>query len=159
MASAPANPASPAPDDESLASSVAARPDAAKPVNTTGENGDDGVVEAASASSSAVPRPPPTTSPPYWLVQHPHNNVGIAEGAASESRGITMRDNESEDWEGRNSACWARSVEIPDYVVVNGRATNIGAFVVFNIRVQPINVGPTSYTTLHLDNAETRHPM
>lgn len=52
-----------------------------------------------------------------------------------------MRDNESEDWGGRNSACWARSVEIPDYVVVNGSATNIGAFVVFNVRVETINVG------------------
>lgn len=52
-----------------------------------------------------------------------------------------MRDNESEDWSGRNSACWARSVEIPDYVVVNGSATNVGAFVVFIIRVETINVG------------------
>ena len=100
------------------------------------------------ATSSAVSSPPPTSSPPYWLVQHPHNVSGASAESAGESGGIIMRDNESEDWGGRNSACWARSVAIPDYVVVNGSATNIGAFVVFNIRVETINVSdclPTSY--------------
>lgn len=41
----------------------------------------------------------------------------------------------------RNKACWARSVEVSDHVVVNGSATNIGAFVVWNIRVQTLS-GP-----------------
>lgn len=41
----------------------------------------------------------------------------------------------------RNKACWARSVEVTDHVVVNGSATNIGAFVVWNIRVQTLS-GP-----------------
>lgn len=58
-----------------------------------------------------------------------------------------MRDNETEDWGGRNSACWARSVEIPDYVVVNNSATNIGAFVVFNVRVETMNVSDSLSTS------------
>lgn len=41
----------------------------------------------------------------------------------------------------RNKACWARSVEVTDHVIVNGSATNIGAFVVWNIRVQTLS-GP-----------------
>lgn len=41
----------------------------------------------------------------------------------------------------RNKACWAKSVEVTDYVIVNGSATNIGAFVVWNIRVQTLS-GP-----------------
>ncbi|KAJ4290724.1 PX domain-containing protein ypt35 [Collariella sp. IMI 366227] len=39
----------------------------------------------------------------------------------------------------RNRACWARSVQVTDYVRVNGSTTNIGAFVVWNIRVETLN--------------------
>lgn len=53
---------------------------------------------------------------------------------------ITLRDNEASDLDDRNSACWAKSVEIVNYTVVNGSATNIGAFVVWNIRVETLNV-------------------
>lgn len=42
----------------------------------------------------------------------------------------------------RNKACWAKSVEVTNYVIVNGSATNIGAFVVWNIRVQTLSVSP-----------------
>ncbi|KAK1755085.1 Phox homologous domain-containing protein [Echria macrotheca] len=63
---------------------------------------------------------------------------------------ITLQDNECEDGDGsnggndyggrdRNRACWARSVQVRDYVVVNGSTTNIGAFVVWNIRVETLN--------------------
>lgn len=55
------------------------------------------------------------------------------------SGGITLQDNENSVDE-RNNACWARSVEVTDHVVVNGSATNIGAFAVWNIRVQTLNV-------------------
>lgn len=40
----------------------------------------------------------------------------------------------------RNKACWAKSVEVTNYVIVNGSTTNIGAFVVWNIRVQTLSV-------------------
>ncbi|KAL2270860.1 hypothetical protein VTJ83DRAFT_231 [Remersonia thermophila] len=39
----------------------------------------------------------------------------------------------------RNRACWARSVQVKDYVMVNGSTTNIGAFVVWNIRVETLS--------------------
>ncbi|KAJ3949333.1 uncharacterized protein N0V96_000448 [Colletotrichum fioriniae] len=57
---------------------------------------------------------------------------------SSVTSAITMHDNEASDINGRNRACWAKSVEITDYVVVNGSATNIGAFVVWNIRVETL---------------------
>lgn len=55
---------------------------------------------------------------------------------------IARRSNSSELYAGRdrNRACWARSVQVTDYVLVNGSATNIGAFVVWNIRVEALNV-------------------
>ncbi|KAK0731192.1 Phox homologous domain-containing protein [Lasiosphaeris hirsuta] len=60
---------------------------------------------------------------------------------------ITLQDNEHDDGPNgsniygrdRNRACWAKSVQIRDYVLVNGSATNIGAFVVWNIRVETLN--------------------
>jgi len=59
---------------------------------------------------------------------------------------ITLQDNEIEDVDGtnvygrdRNKACWAKSVQVKDYVLVNGSSTNIGAFAVWNIRVETLN--------------------
>ncbi|PTB40743.1 hypothetical protein M441DRAFT_139911 [Trichoderma asperellum CBS 433.97] len=51
---------------------------------------------------------------------------------------IRLRDNDTSD-DDRNSACWAKSVEITDYIFVNGSNTNIGAFIVWNIRVETLN--------------------
>ncbi|KAM0201276.1 hypothetical protein ACHAPQ_009366 [Fusarium lateritium] len=44
---------------------------------------------------------------------------------------ITLRDNETSDFDDRNSACWAKSVEIVSHTVVNG---------IWNIRVEALNV-------------------
>lgn len=69
---------------------------------------------------------------------------------------ITLQDNERDDEDDnehpsrrsnsselygrdRNRACWARSVQVTDHVLVNGSTTNIGAFVVWNIRVETLN--------------------
>lgn len=49
-----------------------------------------------------------------------------------------MRDNDAND-DDRNSACWAKSVEITDHILV-GTNTNIGAFVVYTVRVETMNV-------------------
>lgn len=129
------------PTREPHASSAAAQPTATTSDNGTRDSEDDRIGETGSATSP-IASPPVSTPPPYWPVQHPYDDA--AESAPeTESGAITMRDNESEDRGGRNSACWARSVEIPDYVVVNGSATNIGAFVVFNVRVETMNVSST----------------
>ncbi|CAI4218700.1 unnamed protein product [Parascedosporium putredinis] len=106
-----------------------------------GEDGEGVETETHQPTTPSVSSPSSATSPPYWLVHHSQSNMSasVDSQAFLEGGGITMRDNESEDWGGRNSACWARSVEIPNYVVVNGSATNIGAFVVFNVRVETMN--------------------
>lgn len=100
-------------------------------------------LESSMHSTSSV------TTPPYW-----HNlNAHHRRTASSQSSGsmlpagaITLLDNETEEQEDRNSACWAKSVEIVDYTIVNGSATNIGAFVVWNVRVETLNVSlPVPY--------------
>ncbi|KAL2125412.1 hypothetical protein VTJ04DRAFT_1777 [Mycothermus thermophilus] len=69
---------------------------------------------------------------------------------------ITLQDNERDDSDedemagrrsnssdlygrDRNRACWAHSVQVTDYVMVNGGTTNIGAFVVWNIKVETLS--------------------
>lgn len=111
---------------------------------------------------------PSVTSPPYWAHGHTINGTGGASRAnhgnqSTESLipgAITLQDNEAEDDDDgepadrqrsseetrtsygrdRNRACWAKSVEVTNYVIVNSSATNIGAFVVWNIRVQTLSV-------------------
>ncbi|KAI0160571.1 Phox-like protein [Xylariaceae sp. FL1272] len=86
----------------------------------------------------------PVQSPPYWTPRNSQDHPpGHTRTVSSESIpagvGITMRDNENSSIDERGSACWAKSVQVTDYVVVNGSATNIGAFVVFNVRVETLN--------------------
>lgn len=110
----------------------------------------------------------PITSPPYWAHGHTFESQpsSRANNYSTESLvphgGITLQDNEADPLEDvddgatprqsdeptrtsygrdRNKACWAKSVEVTNFVVVNGSATNIGAFVVWNIRVQTLQ-GP-----------------
>ncbi|KAK3693530.1 Phox homologous domain-containing protein [Podospora appendiculata] len=90
---------------------------------------------------------PSVTSPPYWA----HGNTRAASNLSVESvvspHAITLQDNEHDDGPGgsnvygrdRNRACWAKSVNVVDYVLVNGSTTNIGAFVVWNIKVETLN--------------------
>ncbi|KAH8905939.1 Phox-like protein [Coniochaeta sp. PMI_546] len=101
----------------------------------------------------------PVTSPPYWQLSNinangntlrPHNghNRTASSDSVLPAGAITLQDNEdvsSEAGNGdiygrdRNRACWAKSVEVDSHVVVNGSATNIGAFVVWNIRVETLS--------------------
>ncbi|KAI1437464.1 hypothetical protein GGR50DRAFT_645163 [Xylaria sp. CBS 124048] len=90
----------------------------------------------------------PVTSPPYWAASSSRNHSfshertpsGLSNSSAIPAGlGITLRDNESSSMDERGSACWAKSVELTDYVTVNGSTTKIGAFVVWNIRVETLN--------------------
>jgi hypothetical protein len=81
----------------------------------------------------------PVTSPPYWYQTHARS-PSRASDQESMIGAIVMRDNERSSIDERNHACWAKSVEITDHVIVNGSATNIGAFVVWNIRVETLSV-------------------
>jgi hypothetical protein len=84
----------------------------------------------------------PVTSPPYWVQSHQRtpSNISVESIAAG---AITLEDN-TDGEDPKNKACWARSVYIEDHVVVNGNygtKTGIGAFVVWNIKVETLRVG------------------
>jgi hypothetical protein len=94
-------------------------------------------------TASSTLSPSSITSPPYWLNTrngHQRTISNMSTESVLPAGAITLRDNEASDFDDRNSACWAKSVEIVSHTVVNGSATNIGAFVVWNIRVEALNV-------------------
>lgn len=91
----------------------------------------------------------PITSPPYWTARnsqdHPSGHGRTVSSVSVESLipaglGITLQDNENSTTDDRGSACWAKSVEVTDYVIVNGSTMSIGAFTVWNIRVEMLSV-------------------
>lgn len=103
---------------------------------------DDSAGEESGIWESAVTSPASITSPPYWAHGNGHrrNISSLSAESLLPIGAITMRDNEASGRDERNKACWAKSVEISNHVVVNGSATNIGAFVVWNIRVETLQV-------------------
>lgn len=80
----------------------------------------------------------PTTSPPYWVQSHHRSFSNISVETITEGA-ITLQDN-TDGEDSKNKACWAKSVYIEDYVIVNGSRTNIGAFVTWNITVETLQV-------------------
>ncbi|KAI1137079.1 Phox-like protein [Hypoxylon sp. FL0543] len=101
--------------------------------------GEEETSESGTRDSSPVTSP--VTSPPYWIASHSNHNRAISTASAESlpTGGIILRDNENSELDDRGNACWAKSVEITDYVTVNGSTTNIGAFVVWNIRVETLS--------------------
>ncbi|KAM3515420.1 hypothetical protein MY11210_000982 [Beauveria gryllotalpidicola] len=88
---------------------------------------------------------PAVTMPPYWqnmpsrAARPRAASVQSSDSSGRPTGAILLLDHEADDdAQDRNNACWARSVEIVDYTVVNGGATSIGAFVVWNVRVETL---------------------
>ncbi|TVY59094.1 PX domain-containing protein YPT35 [Lachnellula cervina] len=89
------------------------------------------------AGSADTPVTSPV-SPPYWVQGHQRSVSNVS--VDSLPGGITLQDNTDED-DAKNKACWAKSVYIEDHVVINGNRTGIGAFVVWNINVETLQGG------------------
>ncbi|KAK4231823.1 PX domain-containing protein [Podospora fimiseda] len=129
---------------------------------TSSESSSSPPQNANNASSEPEPEPEinspsSITSPPYWQQTHlstnqsttTRHNRGLSTSSVESilpPGAITLQDNEDEGDNSettrysrdRNRACWAKSVNVVDYVLVNGSATNLGAFVVWNIKVETL---------------------
>lgn len=97
------------------------------------------VHEPSSGNNNESPLTSPITSPPYWVQSHQRSVSNISVESIADGA-ITLQDNTDGDGDSKNKACWAKSVEITDFVTVNGSRTNIGAFVVWNITVDTLRV-------------------
>lgn len=137
----------------------------------------DGAIEASEIAAPSTPDTPsvtspitsPITSPPYWNFDGGHHgsssqhsrSVSSASVESLPRGGIILRDNENSSLDERGSACWARSVRVTDWTVVNGSTTGIGAFVVFNIQVETLNVSlsslPPPFPSIHMPQQQSRN--
>lgn len=100
---------------------------------------DNGGGEPPTDTPQTSSRPPPLV-PPHWSHQRHESYISIND----EDRGsvpITLEDNTGQDSE-RSSSCWARRVSINDHVLVSGSIPTVGTFVVWNCRVDTLDVSP-----------------
>jgi hypothetical protein len=97
-----------------------------------------GLNTATSPSGRGSAASSPATSPPYWVHSHQRSFSNISVESVAPGA-ITLEDNDNAV-DARNKGCWAKSVHIEDYVVINGNRTGIGAFVVWNITVETLRV-------------------
>jgi len=95
--------------------------------------------DASDASDANDANDSPVTSPPYWVQSHQRSVSNISVESIAPGT-ITLQDN-TNDHDDKNQACWAKSVYIGDHVVINGSRTGIGAFVVWNITVETLHGG------------------
>ncbi|RQM05863.1 hypothetical protein DH86_00002170 [Scytalidium sp. 3C] len=99
----------------------------------------------------------PVTSPPYWEPSHQRSSSNISVESMLPGA-ITLEDNTGDD-DDKNQACWARSVYIKDYVVVNGSSTGIGSFVVWNITVETLRGGAIDIRKRYSEFDDLRHKL
>ena len=87
-------------------------------------------------------------SPVYWQPRHNRSESYASQQSIDDTRGgsgrgkqgITLEDHTEEPSESSGSL-WAKGISIEDYVVVRGSSTGIGAYVVWNCRVETLDVG------------------
>ena len=93
---------------------------------------------------TVVPNCPPhqpstPISPPYW--QHQRSISHVSADSRANAPPISLEDH-TEAYDDANCALWAKDITIQDYVIVKGGSAGVGAYVVWNCRVQTLDVRP-----------------
>lgn len=96
-----------------------------------------GFPELPSADDTVKPKST-STPPPYW--QHSRGPSYTNEASSDRLPAIILEDHTLSKAPSR-SGIWARSITIDDYVIIKGRHT-VGAYVVWNCKVQTLDGGP-----------------
>jgi hypothetical protein len=92
--------------------------------------------EILAPTGSANRRPTPI-SPPYW--QHERSVSHASVDSTAHAPPISLEDHTEAEHD-TNGALWAKDITIEDYVIVRGGSTGIGAYVVWNCKVQTLDV-------------------
>ena len=81
---------------------------------------------------------PPSSSliPPYWSHQRYESYSSVQDAKPPP---ITLEDHTEEPSE-HSGAVWAEGVTIDDYVLVSGTVPNVGNFVVWNCKIETLDV-------------------
>ncbi len=97
-------------------------------------------VEGATASS-------PSLVPPYWSHRRYESYSSVKN---TRPPPITLEDHTEEPSE-QSDAVWAAGVTIDDYVLVSGTVPNVGNFVVWNCKIETLDVSPVDPSLLLLE--------
>lgn len=81
---------------------------------------------------------PPSLVPPYWSHRRYESYSSVKN---TKPPPITLEDHTEEPSE-QSGAVWAKGVTVDDYVLVSGAVPNVGSFVVWNCRIETLDVSP-----------------
>ena len=96
-------------------------------------------------SSSEVTQSSTSTVPPYWTHRRNEPYASIKDNKPAP---ITLEDHtEGPDALKQSQAMWAKGVaiDIDDYVIIAGTVPNVGKFVVWNCRIDTLDVSCFSF--------------
>ena len=80
-------------------------------------------------------------SPVYWQHSNNENDDRTTSLTSRHPRGITLEDHTITPSE-TSGSLWAKAITVDSYVVVKGNPTGIGAYVVWNCKVETLDGGP-----------------
>ena len=95
-------------------------------------------------------------SPPYW--QHQRTVSSATHTSIDRPPPISLEDN-TQPHSPSQSALWAKTVAIDDYVIVRGNPTGLGAYVVWNCKVQTLDGGPMTIRKRYSEFEELRQKL
>lgn len=101
--------------------------------------------DTSGTTVSPKSRPVSGVVPPYWQ-RHERNTSRASQSSQTRSTLITLEDHTADPNSETSRGLWARSVSINDHVVVQGK-TGVGAYVVWNCRIQTLDVSDNCMVT------------
>lgn len=99
-------------------------------------------------------------TPPYWQHARHNRSASYATQLSIDNRPppITLEDNTQPHTKG-HQRLWAKSITIDDYVIVRGNPTGIGAYVVWNCKVETLDGGPMTIRKRYSEFDELRENL
>ena len=91
-----------------------------------------GVRESNAATENSIT----SLIPPYWSHRRYESYASIE---TTKPAPITLEDH-TEDLEEHTASCWAKGVSIDSYVIIGGSVPNVGRFVVWNCKIDTLDV-------------------
>lgn len=108
-----------------------------EPVGETTPQGQDQKPRDIRISNGSAHEQSTLISPPYWQYQRSISNASV--DSTFRPPPISLEDH-TEAHHATSGALWAKDITIEDYVIVRGGTTGIGAYVVWNCKVQTLDV-------------------
>ena len=111
--------------------------------NASYDNGPNGRVRE---SNAATENSKTSLIPPYWSHRRYESYASIENPKPAP---ITLEDH-TEDLGEHTGSCWARGVSVDSYVIIGGTVPNVGKFVVWNCKIDTLDVSSLSNNVMEI---------